>query len=138
MKKVFQYIAFLSTFILSDFVSTWGSLFTLKFPNMTMWEAFKQAIPWAWITWLLTTISVHISDKYKLATPIQVTFLMMIDQFIATVVVNKYWLHQKISRSDYVTFFVILFGFYVSFFRVVTKIINREEPPKGLKSDKRQ
>ena len=111
MERVLQYVLFFVTFILSDFVSIWGQYFTLKYPNMTMWESFIQAVPWAWLTWIFTSIAVYISDKHDLVTPMQVTFLMMIDQFVATLLVNKYWLHQVITRSDYLTFLVILVGF---------------------------
>ena len=86
-----------------------------------MVEAFTKAIPFAWLSWLFTSVAVHIGDKYKLTTPTQDTLFMIIDQFVATLLVNKFWLKQAVTRSDYVTFFLILIGFYISVTNAVSK-----------------
>ena len=121
MQHPLYYIIFLICYMASDFISIWGMFFTLKYPNMGMVEAFTTAIPFAWLSWLFTSVAVYVGDKYKLTTPTQDTLFMIVDQFIATLLVNKFWLKQKVSRSDYVTFFVILGGFYISVSGAISK-----------------
>ena len=121
MQHPLYYIIFLICYMASDFISIWGQFFTLKYPNMGMVEAFMKAIPFAWLSWIFTSVAVYIGDKYKLTTPTQDTLFMIIDQFIATLLVNKFWLKQAVTRSDYVTFFLILVGFYISVSNAVSK-----------------
>ena len=49
--KPAQYIAFLLMFVLAQGTSMWGQYFTLKYPNMSMVQAFMAAIPFAWVDW---------------------------------------------------------------------------------------
>ena len=120
---VIQYILYIILFLIAQAISMWGQYFTLKYPNMGMVESFFKAIPFAWLDWFFMTAAVHVGDKYKLVTPTQDTFSIIIIQFIMILIINKFWLKQEISKSDIITFFIILFGFYVSFKRVVSKLL---------------
>ena len=99
----------------------WGQFFTLPYKNLTMWEAYKMAIPFAWLDWLVMTFVINIGNKYELVTPTQDTFLLIIIQFILILIINKVYLKQKITTSDIIAFFIILFGFIVSFLHLVSK-----------------
>lgn len=121
MEHWLYYIIFVICYAASDFISIWGMFYTLKYPDMGMVESYIKAVPFAWLSWIFTSVAVHIGDKYKLTTPTQDTLFMIIDQFIATLLVNKYWLKQPVTRSDYVTFFLILVGFYISVNNVASK-----------------
>ena len=37
-------------------------------------------------------------------------------------IINQFYLKEKVSRSDIIAFFIILFGFFVSFLHLVSKI----------------
>ena len=115
-----KYIAFLLMFILAQGSSMWGQYFTLKYPKMGMVEAFLRAIPFAWLDWAFMSMAVYLGDRYKLVTPTQDTFLLIIIQFVSIVVINTFWLKQALSKSDIACFFIILAGFYISFNRTVS------------------
>ena len=125
-----QYIAFLSMFICAQAASMWGQYFTLKYPNMTMIQAFLAAIPFAWVDWGFMSVAVYLGDKYKLVTPTQDTLLLIIVQFVSILVINSLWLKQSISRSDIACFFIILGAFYISFSNALSKMLGLPVPKK--------
>jgi len=106
----------------------WGQFVTLKFPNMGMFAAYRMAIPFAWLDWLFMSVAVNIGDKYKLVTPTQDTFTLITLQFTAILIINHFYLHQPLFRSDIVAFFMILFGFAVSFNNMLSKVLGRPVP----------
>jgi hypothetical protein len=106
----------------------WGQFVTLKYPNMGMFAAYKMAIPFAWLDWVFMSMAVNIGDKYKLVTPTQDTFTLITLQFTAILIINHFYLHQPLFRSDIIAFFMILFGFAVSFNNMLSKALNRPVP----------
>jgi len=122
--KLPYYILFLFLFILAQSLSMWGQFVTLPYKNLSMWEAYKMAIPFAWLDWLVMTFTVMVGDKYELVTPTQDTFLLIIIQFSLILIINRYYLKQKVTRSDIIAFFIILLGFFVSFLHIISKIFN--------------
>ena len=115
MNKILLYIQFLASFIVAQSVSIWGQFYTLKYPDISMIQAFFMAIPFAWIDWFFMTIAVGLGHKYKLVTETQDTFLLIITQFTVVLIMNHYYLKQHLSRSDIIAFFIILIAFAVSF-----------------------
>ena len=85
----------------------WGQFFTLPYKNLSMWEAYKMAIPFAWLDWFIMTFVINIGNTYDLVTPTQDTFLLIIIQFILILLINQYYLKQKIYKSDIFAFFII-------------------------------
>ena len=122
--KLPYYILFLCLFIAAQSLSMWGQYVTLPYKNLSMWEAYKMAIPFAWLDWILMTFTIMIGDKYELVTPTQDTFLLIIIQFGLILLINKFYLKQQTSRSDIIAFFIILLGFFVSFSHLISKIVN--------------
>jgi hypothetical protein len=137
--KLPYYALFLFLFIVAQSLSMWGQYVTLPFKNLSMWEAYKMAIPFAWMDWLVMTFVIMIGDKYELVTPTQDTFLLIILQFCLILIINRFYLKQKISRSDIIAFFIILAGFLVSFVHIVSKLFkipvpehpNKENPDEA-------
>uniref|UniRef100_A0A6C0F4T4 Uncharacterized protein n=1 Tax=viral metagenome TaxID=1070528 RepID=A0A6C0F4T4_9ZZZZ len=122
--KLPYYLLFLGLFILGQSLSMWGQYVTLPFKNLTMWEAFKMAIPFAWLDWIIMTFTIQVGDKYKLVTPTQDTFLLIIIQFTLVLLINRFYLKQKIYRSDLIAFGIILLGFLVSFIHIISNVFN--------------
>lgn len=120
--KIIYYIVFIFLFIIAQSASMWGQYVTLPYKKLTMWEAYKMAIPFAWLDWFFMTFTVYIGDKYNLVTPTQDTFLLIIIQFALILIINNYYLKQTIYRSDIIAFFIILLGFFVSFTHLISKI----------------
>ena len=126
--KLPYYILFLCLFIAAQSLSMWGQYVTLPYKNLSMWEAYKMAIPFAWLDWLFMTFTIMIGDKYELVTPTQDTFLLIIIQFGLILLINKFYLKQQTSRSDIIAFFIILFGFFVSFSHLISQFFNIPVP----------
>jgi len=123
-----NYLLWFAAFVCAQASSMWGQFVTLKFPNMGMFAAYKMAIPFAWLDWLFMSMAVNIGDKYKLVTPTQDTFTLITLQFTAILIINHFYLHQPLFRSDIIAFFIILFGFAVSFNNMLSKALNRPVP----------
>ena len=123
LSKILYYVLFLCLFIIAQSCSMWGQYMTLPYKNITMWQAYKMAIPFAWLDWIFMTFTIYIGDKYNLVTPTQDTFLLIIIQFTLILIINRYYLKQSLYRSDIIAFFIILFGFFISFTHVVSSLL---------------
>ena len=121
--KLPKYLLFFILFIIGQSLSMWGQYVTLPFKNISIWEAFKMAIPFAWMDWFVMTFAIQIGNDNNLVTPTQDMFVLIIVQFCILLIINQYYLKQHISRSDIITFFIILFGFFVSFDHALSKIL---------------
>jgi hypothetical protein len=122
--KLPYYALFLCLFIVAQSLSMWGQYVTLPFKSLSMWEAYKMAIPFAWLDWIIMTFTVMIGHEHDLVTPTQDTFLLIIIQFCLILVINQYYLKKAVYRSDIIAFFIILIGFFVSFLHLVSKAFN--------------
>jgi len=122
--KFFYYILFFALFITAQGFSMWGQYVTLPYKNLSMWEAYKMAIPFAWVDWIFLTFAIHVGDKYDLVTPTQDTLLLIIVQFSLLLIINKFYLKQEIHRSDIIGWFIIVLGFIVSLSHVISKVLN--------------
>ena len=119
--KLPYYALFLFLFIVAQSLSMWGQFVTLPYKSLSMWEAYKMAIPFAWLDWIVMTFTVMVGHEYDLVTPTQDTFLLIIIQFCLILLINQYYLKEKVYRSDIIAFFIILIGFFISFLHLVSK-----------------
>ena len=120
--RFIQYLAYAILFILGQSAAMWGLYSNLHFKNLSMFQAYKMAIPFAWIDWLFMTCVINVGNKYDLVTPTQDTFVLIFLQFTLILLINQFYLKQAIFRSDIIAFFIIIVGLGVSFFHVVSKI----------------
>jgi hypothetical protein len=72
-----------------------------------------------------------------LATPTQDTFLLIILQFTLVLLINQFYLKQKIYRSDIIAFLILLVGYFVSFFHLLSyalgrKVVHTDISPKNI------
>jgi len=123
-----HYLLFFGLFLLAQSLSMWGQFVTLPYKNLSMWEAYKMAIPFAWMDWFFMTFAVMVGDKYDIVTPTQDTFLLIIIQFILVLIINHFYLKQAVFRSDIAAFFIILVGFFISFLHGVSRIAGLDVP----------
>jgi hypothetical protein len=131
--KPLQYIVYLLLFITGQSLSMWGQYVTLPFKNLTYWQAFSMAIPFAWADWFFMTFAIDIGHKYELVTPTQDTFLLIILQFSLVLLINQFYLKQKVYRSDIIAFGILLVGYFISFFHLVSKTFNIPIPEQHVK-----
>lgn len=120
LKLIFIYITYFILFIIGQIFCMWGAYVTLPLTNLSMWQAFKMAIPFAWADWFVMTFAIDLSTKYNLFTPTQDTFLLIIVQFILLLLINHYYLKKKIYISDYIAFSIIITGYMISVTKVIT------------------
>jgi len=133
--KPLQYIVYLLLFITGQSLSMWGQYVTLPFKNLTYWQAFSMAIPFAWADWFFMTFAIDIGNRYKLVTPTQDTFLLIILQFSLVLLINQFYLKQKVYRSDIIAFGILLIGYFISFFHLVSKAFNIPIPEQHITED---
>ena len=133
MEQFLQYILYFVLFVTAEAMSMWGQFSTLKYPNMGMIEAFLRVLPFAWGDWFFMSIAVLIGDKYKLVTPTQDTFVLIIVQFTLLLLINHFYLKQKVTRSDLICFGVILLAFYISFTQAASKLLGKPIAKKKKK-----
>jgi hypothetical protein len=122
--KLPYYVLFLFLFFVAQCLSMWGQYVTLPFPSLSIWEAYKMAIPYAWINWIIMTYTISIGHKHKLFTPTQTTLLIILTQLILILIINKFYLKKEIYRSDIIAFFIILFGFFTCYLQFFSKVFN--------------
>ena len=120
--KIAMYIIYYILFAIGQAFSMWGQYVTLPFANLNYWQAFSMAIPFAWIDWIFLTFAIVIGNKYDLVSPTQDTFLLIVLQFSYLLVINKYYLKKHINNSDIYAFLIILFGYAISLFHLVTAV----------------
>ena len=124
--KPLQYFVYLSLFVIGQSLSMWGQYVTLPYKNLTYFQGLRMAIPFAWADWFFMTFAIDIGHKYKLATPTQDTFLLIILQFTLVLLINQFYLKQKIYRSDIIAFLILMVGYFVSFFHLLSLALGRK------------
>jgi hypothetical protein len=130
MNKILLYVQFLAYFIIAQSVSMWGQYYTLKYPDLTMFKAWLMAMPFAWLDWFFMTIAIGLGHKHKLVTETQDTFLLIITQFTVILIINHFFLKQKLSKSDIIAFFIILLAFAISFLNLISNAFGIPIPEK--------
>ena len=126
--KLPYYVLFLFLFFVSQSLSMWGQYVTLPFPSLSIWEAYKMAIPYAWINWIAMTYTISLGHKHDLFTPTQTTLLIILTQLSLILIINKFYLKKEIYRSDIIAFFIILFGFFTCYLQFVSKALDLSIP----------
>lgn len=133
--KTVYYVLYYILFAIGQALSMWGQYVTLPYTNLTYWQAFSMAIPFAWSNWLFTTFAIDIGHTHDIASPTQDTFLLIVLQFTYLLIINRFYLKKKITKSDIFAFFIILVGYAVSMFHLVTKALGTKKPKTGNNPD---
>jgi len=132
-----HYILFLFLFTISVALSSWGQYVTLPYKDLSMWQAYKMAIPFVWIEWIIMTYAISFQNKFNLFTPTNIILLLMIIQFTTVLLINKFYFKNNTYISDIIAFFIILLGFLISFLNLISKALNIPiESHSEEKSDK--
>ena len=129
-----EYVKFFGLWITSTIISITGMYAHLKYPKLTMLQALAMAIPFAWVDWFFMTMAMNINNKYKILTPTQDTMFLIISQYTILLILNHVFLKQKVSNSDLVAWPIMLVGFAVSGFHLISKVLGK----KPLQKSKRR
>jgi len=133
--KLVYYVLYYILFATGQSLSMWGQYVTLPYTNLTYWQAFSMAIPFAWSNWLFTTFAIDIGHTHDIASPTQDTFLLIVLQFTYLLIINRFYLKKKITNSDLYAFFIILIGYAVSLFQLVSKALGKKVPKINKKTE---
>lgn len=118
---MYNIIIYLFSFIISQFLNILGKFISIKYPEMSFGKVYLYSLPFTLLAFLLSTYAIYIGDKYNIATPIQDTYMLIINQFIFITLLSILWLNKNINLSDTITFFIILLAFYVSYSEIVSE-----------------
>ncbi len=127
---MYNIIIYFITFIVSQIFNIVGKFVSLKYPELSFLKTFIYSAPFVMIAFLMSTYAIYIGDKYNIATPIQDIYMLIINQFIFITLLSVVWLNKKINRSDIITFFIILLGFYVSYSEIVSEKLGLKQKPE--------
>ena len=116
-------VLFLFLFLVATAISITGQYIYLKFPHLNLLQSYSLALPFAWIDWIFMTKAIEVSDKNKLFTPTQDTFLLVTTQFVFVLIYNALVFKNKVTRSDLLAFLLILGAFYLSYNHVISKAL---------------
>lgn len=132
--KLQYFLQFFILLLIAQSLSILGQFVTLPYKNLTMWQAYTMALPFAWADWMFLPIAIHIGDKHELVTPNQILFFIILIQFTLTLLVNRFYMKKQTSMSDFIGFIFILLGFLISYLSLLSKMLGwpvAEKPQKG-------
>ena len=136
-----HYIFFFTLFIIGQSLTMIGSFISLPYKHLSMWESIKMTLPFVWLDWIFLTFAIWLLHKYSLLTNTQFLFTLIVFQFGATLLINKFYLKQKINASDYVASVLLIIGYVVSEFHLFSKLFGLpipENDPKPVSESKEQ
>ena len=120
------YLLFFILFATAQCFAMWGAYVSLPLKKLSMWQAYKMAMPFVLIDWFLMTFVINLSTKYNLVTPTQNIFILIILQFIIILVINHFYLKQQIYLSDYIAFLLLLIGYAISYLKLFSGLCIRQ------------
>jgi len=111
-----------------------GQFISLPYKNLTLWEGIKMSLPFVWADWIFMTFAVSYLHKYSLFTNTQFLFMIILFQFGAAILINKFYLKQKIYISDYVAILLLGVAYIISQFHLFSKYFTFHKEKKNLKN----
>jgi len=101
-----------------------GSFISLPYKNLTLWQSIKMALPFVWLDWIFLTYAISLMHKHSLLTNTQFLFSIIVFQFGAALLINKFYLKQTINISDYFAIILLVFAYIISEFHLFSKFFN--------------
>lgn len=131
-QKLILLIVFI-TFFIGQIFAMLAAFITLPYKNITLWEAYKMAIPYAWVDWIFMNYGLNLNHEYKLFSHDQTVFLIIIIQFVVVILISKFYLKKEIHRSDFAGLLILVFGFIVSEYHLFSTYFKLEIPSHEIK-----
>ena len=136
--NLMNYVIFFILFIIGQSLTIFGSFVSLPYKNLTVWEAIKMSLPFVWLDWLFLTYAVLLLHKHSLLTNTQFLFTIIVFQFGAALLVNKFYLKQTINKSDYVAIGLLVIAYIISEFHLFSKFFKLPIPEETSKKEKEE
>lgn len=123
-----NYLMFFILFVIGQSLTMIGSFISLPYKNLSIWEALKMSLPFVWLDWIFLTYAITLLHTHSLLTNTQFLFLIIVFQFGAALLINKFYLKQVINNSDYVSVGLLIIGYIISEFHLFSKFFNLPIP----------
>jgi drug/metabolite transporter (DMT)-like permease len=111
-------------FFISQLLSVYGAFISLPHKNLSLWEAYKMVIPYAWIGWIFLMSALYLVNKHKGINIVKIGFLLILIQFTVVLIINKIVLKENPKKSDIIAFIIIFIGNLISENHYISKIFN--------------
>jgi hypothetical protein len=135
--QIINYTIFFILFVIGQSLVMIGSFISLPYKNLSMWESLKMSLPFVWADWIFLTFAIMLLHKYSLLSNTQFLFTLIVFQFGATLLINKFYLKQIINISDYVAIGLLIIAYIISQFNLFSKLFNLPIP-ENKKEEKKQ
>ena len=133
-----NYLLFFILFFIGQSLVMIGSFISLPYKNLSIWESIKMSLPFVWLDWIFLTHAVTLLHTYSLLTNTQFLFTVIIFQFGAGLLINKFYLKQVVNNSDYVAIVLLIVGYIISEFHSVSKFFNLPIPDETNSSKEKK
>ena len=118
------YVIFFILFIIGQSLVITGSFISLPYKNLTLWQSIKMTLPFVWLDWIFLTHAISLMHENSLLSNTQFLFLIIVFQFGAALLINKFYLKQTINNSDYFAIILLVFAYIISEFHLFSKFFN--------------
>jgi len=133
-----NYLLFFLLFFIGQSLVMVGSFISLPYKNLSIWEAIKMSLPFIWLDWIFLTYAITLLHRHSLLTNTQFLFTVIVFQFGAALIINKFYLKQIINNSDYVAIALLVVGYIISEFHLFSKFFNLPIPKETSSQKKKQ
>ncbi len=134
-EKYFYTSIYIICFIISQIISTFGSLFTLPYKNLTIWEAYKMVIPYGMVGCFFATTGLYIIDKYNFIKPTSLGLFISLIQLPTLLIINKYYLKQDVTYSQIFALILMTLSFYLATNKFFSKLLGIQDENSDSDSD---
>lgn len=124
MTKDILYWLSIILLLIGQIFNTIGSFISIPYKKITFWDSYKMSLPYIIIQRIFTNISIYYIDKFIFFTNNQLIMMILLMQFILTLIINQIYLHNTNTFSDYIGVIIIILAYYISTFHIITKILS--------------
>jgi hypothetical protein len=118
-KDILYWISIIILF-LGQIFNVIGSFISVPYPNITYWDSYFMSLPYIIIQRLFTNFAIYYIDKYEFFTNNQIIMMILLMQFLITLIINQFYLNNTNTLSSYIGIAIIIFAYYISNFSIIT------------------
>jgi drug/metabolite transporter (DMT)-like permease len=122
MIQVFYYVS-IGLLIVAQMFNVYGSFVNSTNKDSTVSQTYWISLPYMIVQRILNMWAISIINIYKYMTNNQVVMLIVILQFLFTVILSYTTLHRPIYISDIVGCIAVVIGYYISIHKLYSGIL---------------
>lgn len=119
MQIDFLYYMILLLLFVGQLVNVYGSFLTSS-ASKSIWRIYIAVLPYMVIQKLITTLGIYIIDKYDYISNNNVVLILLIFQFVNTILISYVIMHIPVYFSDAVGCLLFALGYYTSIYNSFT------------------